>query len=650
LPSPERVLVRRREFQIFAAQRGVAATGVPVELFRLVLLVSSFLCLLAFGARLLPNAEGNPAVAWRLVALIAGFWLAALTIVFWRFRPTLLDGLAAGDVLARYGLAVPGAVLAGWALIRERRDFHARGMSQYGRSLLWAALAFFVYGALGQVFTRPSLVFPSQTINTALFLQVFGVPVQVLRTAAAIVIALALGSALRAFEQENRIRLARANKARLEAQAAALDAQARRAREVEALNVQLSTTARELFALVELSRILTSTVDLDRLVTDALGQVVHSLDGACGARLYTRRSDGKLEVAGDYRRSDAPPAGESPLVQAVADAAVTAHGPAGAALDGRVSPLDASILTAEMTFGTLGVPIQAQDQPFGALVLSSYSESQPLGTEALNLLSAFAQQMAAAIENARLYQVVRDREAQLEQLVRQLVTAQEGERQRIARELHDETGQKLTALVMGLAAVEVGLANHDAPTEVRRQMADLRAVADSAITELRNIMADLRPAQLDDLGLAPTLRWYLGQYAQRHPHIGVRLMADRQASRLPSHYETILFRVAQEALTNVARHADATIVTLSLSRTSDAVVLEITDNGKGFDPVGLPAVSPVRARGWGLVGMRERVALADGQFALESAPGAGTTVRVALPLAPETTPRPAHVAAPGGRP
>ncbi len=111
-----------------------------------------------------------------LVALIAGLWLAALAIVFWRFRPTLLDGLAAGDVLARYGLAIPGAVLAGWALMRERRDFHARGMSQYGRSLLWAALAFFVYGVLGQVFTRPSLVFPSQTINTALFLRMFGVP------------------------------------------------------------------------------------------------------------------------------------------------------------------------------------------------------------------------------------------------------------------------------------------------------------------------------------------------------------------------------------------------------------------------------------------------------------------------------------------
>jgi two-component system sensor histidine kinase UhpB len=234
-------------------------------------------------------------------------------------------------------------------------------------------------------------------------------------------------------------------------------------------------------------------------------------------------------------------------------------------------------------------------------------------------------------------------------LVRQLVAAQEGERQRIARELHDETGQKLTALAMGLAAVEARLEGQDAPSATRRQVADLRMVADSAITELRNIMADLRPAQLDDLGLAPALRWYLGQYAQRHPHIGARLMADRQTNRLPAHYETILFRVAQEALTNVARHAAATVVTLSLTRSTDAVVLEIADNGQGFDPATLPG-GPGRVQGWGLVGMRERVALAGGQFALESVPGQGTTIRVALPLAPDGAARPIPAVVHGGEP
>ena len=112
-------------------------------------------------------------------------------------------------------------------------------MSAYGQDLLWAALAFFIYG-LAQVFTRPSLVFPSQTINTAFFLRTFGIPVQLLRGLAAVAIAITLGRALRAFEQEGRIRLARANKARIEAQAATLEAQQRRASEVEALNIQLA--------------------------------------------------------------------------------------------------------------------------------------------------------------------------------------------------------------------------------------------------------------------------------------------------------------------------------------------------------------------------------------------------------------------------
>ena len=122
----------------------------------------------------------------------------------------------------------------------------------------------------------------------------------------------------------------------------------------------------------------------------------------------------------------------------------------------------------------------------------------------LRLLTAFAQQFATAIDNVRLYQVVQDREAQLEDLVRKLVHAQEDERKRIARELHDDTGQKLTALGMGLAALEAALASGE-PDRADALLRQLREMSDQAITELRNIMANLRPAQLDDLGLAPAL-------------------------------------------------------------------------------------------------------------------------------------------------
>ena len=231
-------------------------------------------------------------------------WLRS-AFVARRYRPGFSELLSAADVLARYSLAIPGALLAAWALLRERRDFHARGMSAYGQDLLWAALAFFIYG-VAQFFTRPSVVFPSQTINTAFFLRTFGIPVQLLRGLAAVAIAITLGRALRAFEQEGRLRLARANKARIEAQAAALEAQQRRASEVEALNIQLAATARELVGMVEMSRILTSTMDRRRLLDEALCQIVHSFERACCSILFLKRGDGGLELAGQYRRPRRP--------------------------------------------------------------------------------------------------------------------------------------------------------------------------------------------------------------------------------------------------------------------------------------------------------------------------------------------------------
>ena len=135
-------------FQVFSAHEGTYTSSVPQEVVRVVLLGFSFLVLLNFGTRLLPDAERWPRANIWQVAVLALLWLAAVAFVYWRFRPPLLDLLIAADVLARYSLGIPGALLATWALLRERHDFHARGMSAYGQDLLWAALAFFVYGAV----------------------------------------------------------------------------------------------------------------------------------------------------------------------------------------------------------------------------------------------------------------------------------------------------------------------------------------------------------------------------------------------------------------------------------------------------------------------------------------------------------------------
>jgi signal transduction histidine kinase len=600
-----------------------------VETIRLGSLVASFLLLLNFGLRLAPGAEDRPRASLWLTLAIGLAWLVGVLIVTFPSQPSLAELFAAGDVLARYALAIPGALLAAWALLRERRDFHARGMSQYGGSLLWAALAFIVYGLIGQAFPRPSLVFPSQHINSVFFIDTFGFPIQLVRGLAAAGITFHLAKALRAFEAESRIRLARANKARIEAQAAALEAQQRRADEVEALNTELRAIAGELAALVDMSRILSSTFDLKQMAGEALRHMVHSFPRACCAVVFLRRPDGGYELLRAYRRPEAPMPVVPPPVTELSVRAGEVGGPVGARLNGNVVALGPESFNEARGFRSFGTPLKSKDRTFGSLALSSVKEEEPLGPDDLRMLTAFAQQFATAIDNIRLYELLQDREAQLEDLIAKLVHAQEDERKRIARELHDDTGQKLSAIGMGLAALETTVAAGDA-SRTASVLRNLREMNDQAMTELRNIMADLRPAQLDDLGLAPALKWYIGQYQARNPEPQVRLVIERTPGRLPPEYETVLFRVAQEALTNARRHAEATEVTVRLSQIGSEVALEIRDNGVGFDPGQPPRHEP--GSGLGLPGMRERVGLVNGSLQIESAPGQGARITVRLPL------------------
>ncbi len=624
-------------FQIFAAHGEGREPGVIEEGVRIALLAFSFLCLLGFGTRLLPGAERRPrAWVWQVAAL-GGLWLAAVGVLYFRLRPGVKELLVAADVLARYCLAVPGSLLAAWALLRERRDFHLRGMSRYGQGLLWSALAFFVYGCVSQLFTRPSLVWPSQFLSTALFLRTFGIPVQLLRGLLAAVMAVTLGSALRAFELEGRLRLARANKARLEAQMATLQAQQRRAAEVEALNVQLQAAAQELSAMVEMARILTSSVDPSRILPDALEQVVRSLEGASASLITLVQPDGQLKQAGVYRHPSAPQAQVLPELVTVVAEACARQQPVGVGWDGEMRVLTGETFAGGFSCRAIAVPLRAKDRLLGGLGLGALWQETPLRAEELNMLNAFAGQIASSLESVQLYQMLQERELQLEDLVRQLVHAQEGERQRIARELHDATGQTLTALALGLAAVASSLAGEDA-SQAANLVRNLRMLVDQAISELRDIMANLRPAQLDDLGLVPTLRWYVQQVAERNPGLQVELSTARLTGRLPPDHETVLFRVVQEALSNVVRHARATRVIVRLTTRGSAVRLEVTDNGIGFDASARPDLAaPSRGGGWGLVGMRERVTLAGGRFSLASHPGQGTTVVVELPGADESS-------------
>ncbi len=211
-----------------------------------------------------------------------------------------------------------------------------------------------------------------------------------------------------------------------------------------------------------------------------------------------------------------------------------------------------------------------------------------------------------------------ERRQDLAALSSRLVKAQEEERKAVARELHDQVGQSLSAL-----SVEAG--NALRTPEPRPHLESIRALADGCVSVVRNMALALRPSMLDDFGLIAALEWHARELSKRTA-LKVQLDAEESAAELPDEIKTCIYRVTQEALANCARHAQAHRVVLKLQQSEVDVTLTIADDGKGFDPA--------RTRGLGLLGMKERVEDLGGRLLIESTPGAGTRLSVALPLQP----------------
>jgi len=237
-------------------------------------------------------------------------------------------------------------------------------------------------------------------------------------------------------------------------------------------------------------------------------------------------------------------------------------------------------------------------------------------------------EISSQVEKARLFEAVSQQHKQLLALTGRLTEVQEAERKQLARELHDEMGQALTAISINLAAIQKELPAECA-ARVYERLTEASWLAEQTLEQIRELSLNLRPPILDDLGPIPTLRWYIKQYANR-VDIKTEFKTNDLEDRLAPEVETTLYRVIQEALTNVARHAQASIVRLHLQRKQSSVVALIQDNGQGFDVAkildqeGLPT-------GTGLLGIRERVTLLGGKFNVRSQPGHGTQLTVAIP-------------------
>ena len=235
-------------------------------------------------------------------------------------------------------------------------------------------------------------------------------------------------------------------------------------------------------------------------------------------------------------------------------------------------------------------------------------------------------QLAATINS--MLDRLETRTQQLRAISERVINAQEDERKHIARRLHDDTGQSLSTLIISLERLESSIPA-DAP-DLKRRLVTARKLATRTLEDLRNVIYGLRPTMLDDLGLAPAIRWHA---RSRLDEAGVQVKFDSmdETLRLPPQIETTLFRIAQEAISNIVRHAQAKSAAIALWREDDTACLWVEDDGCGFDLARISSQALPMQR-LGLLGMRERVELVGGEMTIDSAPGRGTRLEVHIPL------------------
>lgn len=380
-----------------------------------------------------------------------------------------------------------------------------------------------------------------------------------------------------------------------------------------ALSTQVGELTQRLTSLGIFGRALTQTSDLSvamEEMTRGIREVIH----ADAAAVYLEEG-GLLSLAHGSGQEGLPPAVR--LGVGAIGAAALQRKPVQ--LSGRA----AAPVAAGAQGALLAVPLLAKDRLLGVLVASRAS-AWPFVEADVSLLTTAANQLSIAMENVRLFQEVRVKEEHRGELLSKLLTAHEDERRRIARELHDEVSQSLTGLMIGLMAAR---RVSDAES-LRDRLASIYASTEATLEEVRKIIHDLRPTVLDDLGLVSAVRVHARNMLES---AGVKLIFDAYGfgtRRLPAHMETAVFRVAQEAITNIGRHAQASMASVRLTLRDGRLVLSVEDDGVGFDPAKVGARKEDRRVG--LLGMAERASLIGGDLRIDSGPGQGTRIRMTL--------------------
>ncbi len=372
--------------------------------------------------------------------------------------------------------------------------------------------------------------------------------------------------------------------------------------------------SRQLEALHEVVRSLAGETDLDRLL-DLVCRRVRELIGARVALIALPHPDGELRIAAIDGEGEA-------AYGLLGHSLHRSRSKAGRVLERRQSARVDSVLddpevdqeeARRMGVRTgLYVPLVAEDRAIGIVAVhDKLGADERFSDGDLRLAEIFAARAAVAVELSE--RVARD-------TVRRVIDAQELERRRLARELHDETGQALTSILLGLKGIRAARS----ADEAQRAEAELRELVVRALQDVRSLAVELRPTALDDFGLAAALERLTETFAERSG-IATALEANLGDERLPPEVETALYRLVQEALTNVVKHAAAENVSVVVTRRGGGVGAVVEDDGRGFTE------ADVRDDALGIVGMRERLALLGGTLTFESSPGGGTALVAYIP-------------------
>lgn len=293
------------------------------------------------------------------------------------------------------------------------------------------------------------------------------------------------------------------------------------------------------------------------------------------------------------------------------------------------------LVIAEGLKAFISVPLRAKDRVLGVLNIASHMPRK-FNDDDVYFLYAIGDQLGIAIEHARLYERLRNARERLRKLARQNLVAEEEERRRIARELHDETSQSLSGIALQLQAlIEMSAISGTPGDEFVSGLKKVQALTVQVHNEVSRLISNLHPALLDTLGLVPAVRQYLETRLQPLG-MEVSVVTRGNEKRFPPDVEAALFRFIQGAVGNIAQHSQADKVIVLLEYRPDEFMIKISDNGQGFDVSEITDVEE-SGRGRGLFSMRERIGFLSGSSGIESETGKGTTVWARIPVGQEVT-------------